>query len=113
MAEATLDVIEPDETERSREGKKEHHCRRGSGTHKRVTLWLTVRKGRVDEIVDELLKYGRDELRIPKITSWMSLWAGFGWRRVAVVAHCYFGEEVELLQKVADLKHRYPEWVES
>lgn len=72
-----------------------------------------MRKEHADEVVDILLHYGRDELRVSKITSWMSLWAGLGWRRCAVVAHCHHGEEAELSDKVTSLKCEFPEWIKS
>lgn len=112
VADVVLDAVDSDEPKRSPESERRHRCR-GRGKHERVTLWLTVRKEHVDGIVDTLLRYGRDELRVSKITSWMSLWAGFGWRRCAVVAHCYHGEETELREKVTSLKREHPEWIKS
>lgn len=78
-----------------------------------MTVWLTIRKAHVDEVVDTLLRYGRDELGVAKITLWMSLWAGFGWRRVAVVAHYYHGEGTELRKMAEGLKREFPNRIKS
>lgn len=111
VADAVLDAVEPDESRGSRSESK-HRCR-GKSKPQRVTLWLTVRKERADEVADMLVRYGRDELHLPKITLWVSLWAGFGWRRIAVVAHCYFGEETELRDKTTELRREHSRWFKS
>lgn len=111
VADTVLDVVDSDEPKRSPESEKQHRCR-GRGKPQRVTLWLTVRKERVDEVADMLVRYGRDELLL-KTTLWLSLWSGFGWRRIAVVAHCYVGDEAKLRDLTTDLKQEYPDWIKS
>ena len=112
VLDTVIDEVGTDES-RSKPAEQTRHGCRGKGKPQRVILWLTVRKEHADEVVDMLLRHGRSELRVSKITLWMSLWAGLGWRRCAVVAHCYLGEEAELQEKLASLKREHADWIQS